>query len=51
MGQFASGSAPEMGEQAKILFALNGDMDRAYLDRRIRDETLGDYNVEDLKAE
>ncbi|MGB3722226.1 MAG: hypothetical protein WA979_05330 [Pacificimonas sp.] len=51
MGQFASGSAPEMGEQTKILFALNIDMDRTYLDRRIRDETLGEYNVEDLKAE
>ena len=50
MGQFASGTAPEMGEQAAILFGLYGDADRAYLDRRIREETLGDYGIEDIPA-
>lgn len=48
MGQYASGAAPEMGEQAAILFSLYPDLDRAYLDRRIRDETLGDHGIEDI---
>lgn len=41
MGQYASGAAPEMGEQAAILFALHPGLDRAYLERRIRDESCG----------
>ena len=48
MGQFASGAAPEMGQQAAILFSLYPDLDRAYLDHRIRDESLGDYGIDDL---
>lgn len=50
MGQYASGAAPEMGEQAAILFALHSDLDRAYLDRRIRDESCGDYGIDDIPA-
>ena len=48
MGQFASGSAPEMREQAQHLHQLHSDTDRAYLDRRIREETAGEYGIEDL---
>lgn len=48
MGQFASGSAPEMREQARRLVALHSDADRAYLDARIRQETTGEFGIEDL---
>lgn len=48
MGQFASGSAPEMREQARRLLRLHSDVDRAYLDRRIRQETAGEFGIEDL---
>ena len=48
MGQFASGSAPDRLEQARVLFALHADADRGYLERRIREETMGDYGVENL---
>ncbi len=50
MGQYASGAAPEMGEQAAILFALYPDLDRAYLDARIRTESCGDYGIDDIPA-
>ena len=50
MGQFASGSggADEMREQARALLRLFPDMDRAYLERRIREETAGDHAVDDI---
>lgn len=48
MGQLASGTAPEMGRQAAILFALHPDLDRAYLDDRIRYESSGDYGIDDI---
>lgn len=48
MGQFASGTAPEMLEQARILFLLNPDLDMPYLERRIRFETGGGNGVENL---
>lgn len=50
MGQFASGTAPEMLQQAQTLFALHPDADRDYLDRRIREETLGEHGIIDLEA-
>lgn len=50
MGQFASGAAPEMLGQARTLFALHPDADRAYLDRRIHEETSGDYGIASLEA-
>ena len=50
MGQWASGTAPDRREQARILLALHPNADMAYLDRRIREETMGDYGLEDLKA-
>jgi hypothetical protein len=50
MGQYASGTAPEMREQAQILLRLYPDADRAYLERRIREETLGDHGIEDVEG-
>jgi hypothetical protein len=35
--------------QARTLFALHPDLDRAYLERRIREETLGDYGIQALE--
>ena len=48
VGQYASGSAPDRLEQARILLALHSDADRAYLERRIREESAGEYGVEDI---
>jgi hypothetical protein len=48
MGQYASGSAPEMLGQARALFALAEGLDEAYLARRISEETGDDYGVQDL---
>ena len=50
MGQYASGTAREMLAQARALYSLPIAFDRAYLDRRIREESVGDYGVEDLEA-
>lgn len=50
MGQFASGTAPEMLDQARALFALHADADLSYMDERIRYETGGDYGVAKLQA-
>ena len=49
MGQFASGSAPEMLGQAKALFGLSEHLDLRYMERRIREETGGDYGIQDLE--
>lgn len=49
MGQYASGAAPEMLGQARTLLGLYPDADMAYLDRRIREETAGDYGIEALR--
>lgn len=48
MGQFASGTAPEMRDQAEKLLALHNKVDRAYLNRRVREETAGDYGIDDI---
>lgn len=50
MGQYASGAAPEMLGQAKALYDLHPDLDSDYLDRRIREETVGDHGREDLES-
>ncbi len=49
MGQFASGTAQEMREQARQLFILHNDADLGYMDARIKFESGGDYGVADLK--
>jgi hypothetical protein len=50
LGQFASGTAPEMLSQAKTLFGLYPDADLDYLERRVRQETMGEYGVQDCKG-
>ena len=49
MGQHASGTAPTMLEQARILFRLHPDCDLTYLARRIDEETGGQHDIEDLR--
>ena len=48
MGQYASGSAPDRLNQARLLLALHPDADFDYLERRIREESMGDYGVKDI---
>jgi hypothetical protein len=50
MGQFASGTAPDMLAQARTLFALHPDADPGYLERRIREETSGEHDIASLEA-
>ena len=50
MGQYASGTARLMLGQARDLYNLPIELDRDYLDRRIREESVGDYGIEDLEA-
>lgn len=51
MGQFASSprGVPEMSRQAILLFRLADDTDDDYLDRRISEETGGQYDLAFLK--
>ena len=48
MGQYASGTAPEMLRQARTLFQLHPDLDRAYLEQRIRYETGNEHGIADF---
>ncbi|EIZ80822.1 hypothetical protein WSK_0504 [Novosphingobium sp. Rr 2-17] len=48
MGQYASGTAPDRREQARLLLSLHPDADLAYLERRTREESMGDYGVSDI---
>jgi hypothetical protein len=50
MGQYASGTARQMLGQARELYNLPIEFDRDYLERRIREESIGDYGIEDLEA-
>jgi hypothetical protein len=50
MGQYHSGTAPEMLEQAKTLFKLYKDADITYMERRIREETANEYGVAELES-
>lgn len=49
MGQFASGSAPEMLGQARALYALCENLDIDYMQRRIAEETAGSHGLQDLQ--
>jgi len=48
MGQYASGTAPDMRDQARAMYRLPLSLDRDYLEQRIRTETVGDHGIEDL---
>ena len=50
MGQYASGTASDRLDQAQALFDLHPELDLVYLERRIREETFGDYGIEKLKG-
>jgi hypothetical protein len=50
MGQFASGSARDMLDQAKTLYDLYPDADLGYMNARIRYETGGEYGNEKLEG-
>jgi hypothetical protein len=50
MGQYASGTARDRLDQARILLALHPDADLAYLDRRIREESSGEFGVENVQG-
>lgn len=50
IGQYASGTAPNMLDQARALFRLHADADLDYMDKRIRHETAGDHGVGYLQS-
>lgn len=50
MGQYHSGTATEMLEQAKTLFKLYQDADFTYMERRIREETANEYGIAQLQS-
>ena len=50
MGQYASGTARDRLDQARLLYRLNPDVDEVYLDRRIREESFGDHGIEDVRS-
>jgi hypothetical protein len=49
MGQYASGTAPDRLDQARLLLALHPDADLDYLNRRIREESSGDFGIDHLR--
>ena len=50
MGQYASGTAQDRLQQAQTLYRLHPSLDKVYLERRIREETINDYGIEALKG-
>lgn len=50
MGQYHSGTATEMFQQAKTLFNLYKDADLSYMEQRIREETADKYGVADFES-
>lgn len=50
IGQYASGTAPDMLEQARRLFILHSDADLDYMEERIRYESAGEYGISALKG-
>ena len=49
MGQYASGTARDRIDQARLLLRLHPEADPEYLDRRIREESSGDHGIDDIK--
>ena len=50
MGQYASGTTPEMLEQARVLLRLHPEADMRYLEARVRLESAGDFGAKDVEA-
>lgn len=53
LGQYAANplGSPDMLQQASYLFQIASDLDRPYLDLRIKAETAGDFDLAFLKAQ
>lgn len=49
MGQYASGTVREALQQARTLYALSENLDLDYMEKRIREETVNEYDVSNLK--
>lgn len=49
MGQYASGTANDRIDQARMLLRLHPQADPVYLERRIREESFGDHGIEDIR--
>lgn len=49
MGQYASGTARDLLDQARLLYDLAEGVDEDYLERRIRMESMGDYGAKDVE--
>jgi hypothetical protein len=50
MGQYASRTARDRIDQARDLLRLKPEVDFVYLERRIREESFGDYGLDDIKS-
>lgn len=50
IGQWHSGSAPDRLEQARQLLGLHAHLDQDYLERRIREETMGEHGIEAVRT-
>ena len=50
MGQYASGTARDRIDQARDLLRLNPGVDLVYLERRIREESFGEYGLDDITS-
>lgn len=50
MGQYASGTARDRLDQARLLYQLNPGLDKVYVDRRIREEIFGDHGISDVEV-
>jgi hypothetical protein len=50
MGQYASGTARDLLDQARLLYDLAEGVDEDYLERRIRTESMGDYGAKDVES-
>jgi hypothetical protein len=51
MGQYASGTARDRIDQARLLLQLHPDAEMDYLDQRIKEESAGDYGLKDIQCE
>lgn len=50
VGQWHSGSAPDRLSQASHLLGLHPHLDNDYLERRIREETMGEHGIETVRT-
>jgi hypothetical protein len=46
----ARGEGKDRLQQAQTLFALHPSLDKVYMERRIREETINEYGIEALES-